>query len=179
MEAEVGGSDQPDPGKWDHVLRQAAKGHSGAQRILDLIAEVMDTVGTNPHGHCMRERWRDYQAAWEGCVEAQRKIRPGQRVVVIDSTSPEAPEVHVGIVVPPPDIWPRVAGLFPWARMVRVWDAEDGPPGGRNRYAHVVSMIPITREAYTETRRGDATRLQREMDKFLDLIARTGNQEVD
>jgi len=169
-----------DPRKWDRVLRDASRGDPRAQRILDLIAEVMDTVGTNPHGQCMRERWRDYQAAWEECVEAQRRIGPGQRVVVIDSSDPDAPLAHVGIVVPFPELWPHVVDLFPWARLVRVWDQEDGgPDGGRARYAHVVSMIPITREAFTDSRRGSDTRLQGEIDRFMDVIARTANQGVD
>ena len=176
MVAEASGSDA---GKWDRILYDAAKGNAGAQRILDMIAEVMDTVGTNPHGHCMRERWRDYQGAWDQCLESQRRIAPGQRVVVIDSSRSGEPEAHVGIVVPYPDEWPRVASLFPWARQVRVWDTEDGPPGGRSRYAHVVSMIQITREAFTESRRGDTSRLQMEMDRFLDLIGRTTNPGVD
>jgi len=172
--AEAGGSD---PGRWDQVLRDAAQGTPAAQRILDLIAEVMDTVGANTGGECMRERWRDYQCAWEGCVDAQRKIKAGQRVVVIDSAK-EEPEAHVGCVVPLPELWPRVASLFPWARLVRVWDQEDGPPGGRARYAHVVSMIPITRLAFTQSREGDDTRLQREIDQFMDVIARTADQGV-
>lgn len=144
----------------------ARAGGVGAREALDLFGRVLEEVAYGEGKGCVASVFERYLVAWDMAVEVQRAIGPGQRVVMFDGRRPLP---LVGIVVPYPDGWERVAGIAPFARRLRVWGIGC-PKSGGTRWAHVAAFVPVTRSAFVEARRNGCM-IRQGMEAFAQVEA--------
>lgn len=157
------------------LLIREMKNRGASKHMLDLISQVMEECGDTAD-QCFRERWADYMTAWEGCMEAQREIAPGQAVAVIGNSE----VIETGVVVPYPPGWDRLRDTFPFAKYIAM--GRDYILGKR-RFTHALSVIPISHEAFEQSLRDHCmvrhgTIAWREVTEFWEQFAATADPQV-